>query len=544
MLYKNHICNVQSQNFALMQDEYMRKVIPGDNISLLLPLNQMFIQNSNLAYSFACETYKVFVNQHRCTEDDFKSNYAQLATYGVALSGMFFAYELATGKMSLYTSSISVLNFLASRGMLVGKKDSIVIELQDITKKLYDSDRIKKSIKDGNKIVSVRLDPSIVNQTVVFTATIPRSALTLTDYIFVPYSAMSKAYQSLSDILKDKVFKIVQGDKVRYVTRNAGLLCSIYGNERTSYLLSQLPDARIQRFYLPSVGASIYTAGVTNIHLDKVDSVQYVTSLAEIDLSEIKLDYSQAKDFFLDTFRKLPAEGVHAVAEGMGIEATGNARDVRKEVITHLDDMYDSEVYKLMKGYPQFFDLDKYKKLPSKFGDKYESVVIPSSKEDLVKLLQEGIYKILLIKRSGSFSTVICTNDKKSLAKIYGLNYFKYYESDGNRLRALGSIIKAKYPNKITVDKFVKARTKYNLGFVCSDMISDNSAPDKELDSSMILGEIDKWLREVEMRKNVVKQPHLVTVRSCEAKLDKDRNPVDFYKSIDLNSIVQITRLS
>ena len=49
---------------------------------------------------------------------------------------------------------------------------------------------------------------------------------------------------------------------------------------------------------------------------------------------------------------------------------------------------------------------------------------------------------------------------------------------------------------------------------------------------------------DIENRKTVVKQPHLVTVRSCESKLDTDGNPVAFYKNIDLKSIISITRLS
>lgn len=101
MLFNNHICSVQSQNFKLMQSQHMQKSIPGSNISVLMTLNQMFSANNNLAYAFASEAYKVFVGQKRCTESDFQDSYGLLASYGVALSSFFFGYEISTGKMAL-----------------------------------------------------------------------------------------------------------------------------------------------------------------------------------------------------------------------------------------------------------------------------------------------------------------------------------------------------------------------------------------------------------------------------------------------------------
>ena len=112
MLASNHICAVQAQNFKVMQNCHIQSMIPCSNSSVLLPLNQMFINNPNLAYAYACEAYKLFMNQKRCSESDFQSSYTVLASYGVALSSLFFAYEIKTGKMALYTSSVSILKQL------------------------------------------------------------------------------------------------------------------------------------------------------------------------------------------------------------------------------------------------------------------------------------------------------------------------------------------------------------------------------------------------------------------------------------------------
>lgn len=541
MLGNNHICNVQSQNFKVMQSQHMMSVIPGSNISVLLPLSEMFRVNNSLAYAYASEAYKVFISQKRCTESDFQGSYNLLAHYGVALSSLFFAYDTSNGKMALYTTSISILKQLATKSFLKGKKQPIAIELQDIEKKLYESDRIKKSIKEGNKLIAVRLDSEVVGTNVVFTPTIPRSAIDLNSFIIVPFLAMNEAMSVLNTVLQDRVLRITQGDKVRVVTKNIQVLSSIYGESRAQYLVSQMPDARVLRFYVPSLGASIYTAGITNIHLEAVDSIEVVGSLAEVDLTEIKLDYSQAKDFFVNAVKKLPAKDIHIIAEDINIQQYNTtAKEAKKEILEVVDCLYDREVYDFMKAHPQYFDLNAYRQLPSKYGDKYEEIKIPSNIEDLRTLLNTGVYKILTNNRTGSLSTIIGTNDVKCLEKIFGRSYYKKYESEGNRLRAMEKVIKAKYPDKIPADKLITLREKYNLGYVSTEVKESDSF----VKSNLVLGEIYRYLQEIELNKTVIKQPHLVTVRSCEAKIDNEGKPVGFYKNIDVKSIISITRLS
>lgn len=544
MLSNNHICSVQAQNFKLMQNQHMQKVIPASNVSVLLTLGEMFATSHNLAYAYACEAYKIFVAQKRCTESDFQSSYNLLANYGVALSGMFFAYELKTGKMALYTSSVSLLKQLATRNFLKGKKQPIAIELQDIEKKLYESDRIKKSIKEGNKLISVRLDSEVVGTNVVFVPTIPRSAIDLNEFVIVPFDAVNEAMSILNAVLQERVLRITQGDKVRVVTKNIQVLTSIYGAARAQYLISQVPDARVLRFYIPSLGASIYTSGITNIHLEAIDSIEIVGSLAEIDLSEIKLDYSQAKDFFLATLKKLPAKDIHIIAEELSTQQyNATAKDSKKEITEIVDCLYDREVYDFMKAHPQYFNIGLYKNLPSKFGDKYEDVAVPNSIEDLRALLNTGVYKVLVNNRTGSMSTIIGSNDTKCLEKIYGKKYFRNYESEGNRLRALKNEVTKRFSDGLTDDKLIKVCDKYGLRHLANEVGGFDSNT-KLYPANELLKVIRLYEADVEQRKTVIKQPHLVVVRSCESKLDNEGNPVAFYKNIDLKSVISITRLS
>ena len=254
---------------------------------------------------------------------------------------------------------------------------------------------------------------------------------------------------------------------------------------------------------------------------------------------------SQAKDFFLESIKKLPAKDIHVIADELSAQQyNANAKEAKKEIIEIVDCLYDREVYNFMNSHPQYFNIEAYKQLPSKFGDKYEDLPIPSSIDELKSLLNKGVYKVLVNNRTGSLSTIICSNDTKCLEKIYGRKYFRNYESEGNRLRALEKVIKTKYPKQISAKDICRLRDKYNLGYICSEVNLEVNAPDEITDSKPVLEDINKYLQEIEMRKTVVKQPHLVTVRSCESKLDNEGNPVAFYKNIDIKSIISITRLS
>ena len=548
MLANNHNCKLQSQYFKTMQRQHIERIIPSDDISVLLPLGNMFSNNPDLAYAFASEAYFLFTAQGRCTADDFQPSYNLLAHYGVALSNLFFGYDFVSGDMSLYTSSLTILKSLASKGFLKGKKNPIAMELNDIEKKLYESDRIRKSIKDGNKLISVRLDYEVIGGTVIFKPTIPRSPIDLNNFIIVPFLSVNEAMSTLTRVLSKYVLKIVQGDKIRYVTKNEDVLASIYGAERAKYLVSHIPDPRTMRFYVPSIGASIYSAGLTNIRLDAVDSISYVSSLAEIDLSEITLDFSQAKDYFAFVVNSMDSNGVAIVASDIVIPSYNvTVAEAKREIIEVSERMYNREVYDFMKSHSDLFNIEEYKKLPSKYGNKYEVLQTPTSVEVLRGMLEHGIYKVLLTSRKGSLSTVICTNDHKSLSKFYGKRYTKYYESEGNRLREMRYYILINKPNLIAPDDLKSTCSMFNLDYIYDMGIKMTGSTDVDRGmcvKAYILQCIDSCLNDIKDVTTVVRQPHLVTVRSLEARIDEEGNPVGYYKYIDLKSIVSIIKLA
>lgn len=527
MLFDSRVCKIQSQNFKAMQKGDYK---PRD-------LRDLFAENTKLRDKFAKEAYDILKKGSQLVNEDYKDNKELYAMYGVLLSGMVFGYDTDKETMSLYTSSIGVLKSLASKGQLRGKKGAVSTEIQTIEKKLYKGDAIRKSLSDGDKLAVVRLDAEMVDGDVIFTATVPRSAVRLSGYSLYAFDSVETCMQTLNKDLQTKILKISQGDKVRVVTKSIVVLETVYGKDRAEYLVSQVPDARIQRCYVPSVGASIYTSGLTNIHVEKITDVEEVQGISSLDLSEVNLDYTNAKPYFKKVLRGMRAQEIHELADWFGVDNT-NSRQLKKEIISLVDCMYSRDVYDLMKEFDSVFDTKAYRELPQRFGTEYNSVDIPKTQEDFMKLVSSGIYKVLINNRKGTMSSIICTNNVKCLEKIYGRNYYGVYESEGNRLRAISGVLTKKYSNGVSEKTFRRLCKKYNLGY-----LQTKSGDLSEKDVKKVLKEIDKHIEEVDAKKTIIPQKHLVTVRSCEAVLSSERKPMDYFKAIDVNSIVAITRL-
>lgn len=522
MLSNNHICKLQSQKFALLQEEYLKTAISKVPCSLVMSLREMFVADWGMCYAFALEAYKCFANSHKCDSDDFTSCYEQIATYGVLLSNIVWGYDIEKDSMSLYTSSIQLLQQLASRGILVGNKEPIAIELEQLSKKLYSSDKIKKSIKDGKKIVAVRLDTEIKGKGMVMTFTLPRTLISLDTHVIVPFSGYQKLTELLYSELQGNILRVKMGDKVRDVTMNMGVLNSIYGAERAKVLTSYTPDMYTQRFYVPSVGASKYTAGVTNIKLTEVDEIKPI-SLADIDLTEANMDYSMVIDFFLQSVDKMTDNQIGKASQVFGLIClNAPIEDLRERLKDVVNTLYPREIWDLMKANPKLFKVEKYSKIKNKFGSNFTKINVPSTKEELQDLLSMGVYKILLTKRDGSFSTIIGSNNTDIIEKILGVSIWSM-ESDGVRLRRLKSLLSG-------------------------GTVSDISALIKELkleniisvdDTSKVIEQIDLQLYNIDLNKTVVKQPKLTLVRNLEA-----RSQEQYYKYIDVNSIVEVFKFS
>lgn len=547
MLFRNRTCQLMRQNFKLMQGQYMQKNLTGNHISVLMPLSHMFSENTDMMYNFACEAYKVFVSNGICKQEDFTTNYNQLAHYGAFLSNMMWCYNIKTGKFALYTSSYSILVSLASKGLLMGKRKPIAEEMRTFEEALVSGGRLANSIKKGNTIQAVRLDWEYSGNKLIFKPTIPRSQLVIGEEHIIPYFALDSAMQIINEELQTKILKIVQGDKVRVVTKNPAVLKSIYGETRTNYLLNYTYDARSNSFFVPHVGASIFSNGVTNIDFTAVDSIQVINSVSDIDLSEVKLDIDGACDFCKANLGSLTDDQLVAFMEKLEISGVSDSRELNQQLtVTSLDMLHPYRVYNAMKDL-QCFDMDKFKAQPSKWGSSsnVEQLDIPSTMEELTALMKTGIFKVTILTNKGKYAQVVCTNSGKELSRIYGNDYFAKFESYGNKLRALNNELKRSYPVEISEDELEALCNKWGAYDVMADLI--DRYPDAYSKGvfayKQVYHIITLELQGVNDRKTVIKQPNCLTVRSCECPVSGEVT-YNYYKNIELHSIKSIVRLT
>lgn len=526
-----------------MQEQFMKAEIDKPNCSLFMTLREMFIANSDMCYMFACEAYKEFEKRHWCDSDDFQLRYEQLATYGVMLSGIVFAYDMSSGTMSLYTSSLGALEQLAKMGVLKGKKQPIAIELDQLKQTLYESDRIKKSIRDSSgKLVSVRLDTELKDRSLMMTMTVPRTAISLNTHMLIPFKSVVKAHEVLYKIFQTTICRVTMGDKVRDVTLNKDWLTAIYGADRAEKLISYLPDVYTQRFYVPSIGASKYTVGVTNIKITDIDRIQGIT-LADVNLTEVNLDLTMIKDYITDVINKMSSVELKKACEVFDIDTDSQDYATlmvdalsRNRTVSDMDDfnvsrsvllnkiggMYNSSIWEVMKNNRALFHTDSYSSMKNKFGDLYEYTQIPRSQDELNRLLSNGVYKIVLTKRNGTFSTNICSNNNKILCNILGENFLEY-ESDGVKLRLLRKALSGGTKTDDEVKSLIKR-------YKCENLVTGTQ--------QAVLNNINTHLESIEMNKTVVKQPKLVLARNLEATSKES-----YYKYIDIKQIVEIIKL-
>lgn len=547
MLFDSHICKVQAQNFAMLEKKYFQQNAFANDCQVLMPLRLMFCASSQMTYAYASEAFNVLSQRGMCEEKDFEHDYELFATYGVLLSSLVFGYDTAEPnkdkRLSMYTMSMSYLRVLASKGFLVGKKDPIEIELQEIEKACYEGTRIKNTIKDGHKVVAVRLDYEVFGNKVIFKPTGKKVTLDLMNVMITPYDAFSTCMYCLNDLLQRGMYRITMGDKARVVTNDAQLLSVVYGEARANTLLRQMKDPRTARFYVPVVGASVYTAGVTNIKITEIDKIEQLGGITDVDLTELNMNFSMVKTFYENSLNGLDKESLLGYAKTIGIVDTSTSKE---ELITWCCALKRKqpahELWQEMKQYPKIFKLANYSKLTSKFGTDYIPVTIPSTKEDFDALLKCGIFKILTRKRDGSYSTIIGTNNQKALKRVLGDDYFGKYEPEGNRLRALEFEIKNTITSETVSDAQFKAICQGYKLFDLYDLVKSISIG-TSIKKSDILGCISDEQDEVQYRKTVINQPHLSIVRSVEAILAPDGKAIDYLKYVDVASVVDLVCL-
>lgn len=541
MLYNNHICKLYSQEFAQQQMAYMNGICTGQSVSMYKTLREIFETNPELLRKLSEESFNV-LKSSTFDETDYNNHYYQLGVYAVLLSGLLVGYNTDTKKTNLYTSSINLLENLANRGLLVGKSVPIATEMDVHRQSLgVGSVRIAKTLKTTDSFELVRLDHQYKNGKLVFTATRPKHTVTLRNTIFTPYKAVDKAMECFNNWLNDYILEITDMSsgvaKKFCTTKNEVILSSIYGLTRANYLINTAYDSRSLSFNAPVIGASTYTSGFKNIDFTFVDSIRVVTDLNEVDMSNMMLDTTNSRDFIITKAKGMTLQETAKLCELCNIKPKSDKDQMLRELGQVSNDIaFDAITNNNWVA--------EYKKIPANWGNAVQ-VEVPATNENLTEMLKTGAYRIWLKTTKGNFTSVIVTNNKSILKRIYGEDYFTKYESTGVKLNALKYTLTKGCAGltQIPVDLLESKCKEYGLyNEVYSNIYNEHikqkiTEEVKSIDSNIIISEINKAIHNVDMAKTVVKQVNLVTARNCGSHYG------DYYKQLSVTGILSIQKV-
>lgn len=537
-------------------DKFFNAFLQGNTSCILPSIRDLATRNQNLAYNLAAEVYKIFIEKKWMKPSDWSAKYYTLVAYGFLMCDLAFIYNPDNEKFELHTSSVSMIQRLASQGYVEGatKKDAAELSVQKAVDALSGNKKILASLKKDNTIQTVRLDPSMNGRELKFKITVPRSQVDIVKTMIVPFTCYMQVIKDLQSLFKRGFVRVTmnEGEKVRVVTLSHGLLSKIYTPDRVNQLSGFAPNAYMKSFYVPSVGASVYSLGVTNIKPETIDKLEMV-NLKDIDLSEVNVDFTMVRPYFIQQLNNLNLQQLKTLIKNLAIPVDASFTRSKAGCISLLENWvytsqdakaYESNLYLLMKESP-FFDISGLSNMQNIYGNMMQQVNYPGSPAGLAQLLSTGVFRITTRRRAGSMSTHIVTNNPTELKRILGDDYFARFESYGVKLNYAMNLV-------VAVGKKYGSNTPLKKE---SDIYSklaefDIYLPDEDKEKVLTYEDLYVVLNkakanEVDANKTVVSQAHLVVARNCQAWYSpEEEKAYDYYKNIDPNSIVSIVRLS
>lgn len=540
MLYNDMVCrNAQSQlvetemSITTSNLQVGREYVIGTFFSLIQAC-------PSAGTALATQALSAFVESEIADEDIWETNYAQLALYGLSLSGIILVYDTAKGSLSMHTSSMSVIEALKAQDKIeIAAGKTMSSEMDRWAKQLSDLPKgaIQKSLQEGNVIRTVRLE---LQPNGKYTITIPRSCINFEEQPIIPHAVMTQELLFVMGLAKTQLVEVTMGTKVRYVTLSRDILSKVYDANRVETLLRSqscmgLGDSYV---YLPSVGASKYTPGLTRVDLLNVNFLRG-GDLSKVDLSQVNVNYDYAKFFLIGYMKESTIKSVaNAIGVPLELLQGKNVTQIKDYLTATIMRMYDTDAYNAVIKLG--ITPEEFSSYSSPLGNSYEEVAVPSSVGELLARLSTGVYKLVYVKRDGKFDTLIGTNCDKNLKVIYGANYMRKFESEGVRLRKV--MHKVMQKGSMERDTLLNMCDKLGLDTLKSE-IAQTFMLSAEVSSEQVVGIVSKYLQSVEARRTTKPNPDNVLVRNCFATVENGETN-NYYRNIDFRSIKAIYKLT
>lgn len=373
-------------------------------------------------------------------------------------------------------------------------------------------------------------------------------------FTLVPYYFVERLIQLVAAQLEKgfllQVAQTVGGmKKIRFITTNGEIL-KTYCDDPSAVVTDSRYFTDLGFFYAPSVGASSLTSMVTNINVFDIDAISLFKDGSILQTKGITKPASPIRD--------LVGEGLvcgqlaqYVQSGDARFEAVCQSLSYAGRLIKDAEKISVASISRYLHSVPTASKEKAYALCGVKGKvDELEAFFSGMNRrpledgEDIKSLLKTGVLRVVIQKdKDCKLSAVFCTNNREILAKVYGNNYVKRFESFSSCF--YGFISWAKDEEYLSRDRVANHLNSYGL-------VADDEAVMKVLGW---LGEkkegwedtIKGYLADrmgIDVKRSTASsnaQTNSIMVRTLTAFLDYDNKPYDYYRYVDPSKIVRGT---
>lgn len=364
-------------------------------------------------------------------------------------------------------------------------------------------------------------------------------------FFLVPYIAIQRSMAFFKEMLDDgRILKVTQDKdgiaKVRHIcSRKSELVKYLDHKDFADDLFPEYFPLK-GYFYAPVLGASSMTLGKTRVDILDVNKVELVTKpnivkedslgdfIREKAMASVLSDmYKNDIEGYVDVVSKIPNKD----------KVFGDMSDYPKPfaVLAYYRQIPSKDKSNLLKSIPNIDT--KISELMSLI-DRFDKIDVKGkTSDDLRGFLKSGLYKVLIRKKNCEYSTMFVTNSRTILAKAYGKDYFKNYESFGTRLYKLEDLYNIGWTMSEAMC-YCGFEDKLHFSYAAEEILAvkDNKASVHERLASLLGEEEDGTKKKVNRS---AKDEDLILCRDCFAEYGSS----NYYRYLDLNKIVSIIQV-
>ena len=460
------------------------------------------------------------------------------AVQGALLDGICYGYNIEKDTVDLYTMNLDVVDSM----------------LKD--EKKQTTDYGKKIIEDNlvGRLRSYRIDVSYEMSSEYFSYKIVRHKSVIdmdeeSGIVLVPYLEGLRLMQILKFTLDaNGTLYTMQyvGDikKERFITKNSAVLAkfcddptAVKGIEPDYFPLKAY-------FYAPVVGAPSYSSMVTNIHLFRLASLKGNVTEAKMIKFGVEKDDNSMLSFVLTT--SIGREMSRIIAEfpekfdelKPNMPKSNLLGEMTAETFSeigfkkYMDSLSVKELSVLAEKTPRVRDC--VMSMAGVFKGKSFKEIGKDEFDDAVK---DSLVRVIIHKSDCSLSSVLCTNNKNILARVYGESYYSYYESKGSRLYKALRMIQEEGCS--VTSAFGEMNLMADLSETVLNMCREAVDNGLDLLDDDFVSDVKK---EMGIRKSYSSNSNATLVRTITGYIT-ERGVIDYYRSINTDIIVKVMKL-